>query len=277
VRNISRSAVLTGNQVAEQAATGGLVLLTAAKLSPTDAAVWASLRTLSHAVLQALPLAIHPLLPDLIRYQGERDGRKIRSVITAFWALIPSFLALGLILFSEPAAWIFRLWTRGALNFEAGTFALLVLAVSLRVWASPLLAYLSGINDLKVQITINFLRASFGLGSALFLGHGQGLTLLAAGILAGEACSAHLALRSTRAHLAANGEKLPGMTASLPLGQLFLAGLPFFWTQASVPIRIPAALLLALGILFLGWIQWKRLSPDQQIRLFRLFRPETQK
>lgn len=274
LRNLGRSAVLTGNQVAEQVSSGGLILLAAAKLSPADAASWASLRTLSNAALQALPLAIHPLLPDLIRYQGEKEGKKIRAVITAFWALIPGLMGVGLILFSEPAANIFRLWTRGVLDFESHTFGLLVVAVSLRVWASPCFAYLSGINDLRSQTAINLLRAGCGLGGALFLGHGHGLALLAGGILAGEACAAYLSLCFTRNQLAVTGETIPGLTASLPLGQLLLAALPYFWSETPVLFRIPSAFGL-MGVLFLLFrIQWKRLSPDQKTRFRQLFRPE---
>lgn len=270
--NLRSSLLLTANALLEQASGSGLVLVVTVFLSPVQAGLLATLRTLANLAQQGSLIFLNPVGADLARFHGAGEGAKIRGVFSVGWAAGHSLTAAGVIAVAPFLALAYGIWTHGKFTFDAGLFGWLGTAVVLRNWTAPFQLYLASINSLKSQLGVGLARGSVCLGTCLGLIQTLGIHGVGAGILAGEIAGAVASWLAAGRRLSENRMEIPHGAALRGLFQVFavaaaLAGLRLDGTL-SVGVTL-AALFFVGGITM---VQWRQLEPDLRGRIAGILR-----
>lgn len=265
--NFARSSVLTFTSILDLVSLQGVVLLVTSSLGAAAVPLFTTLRTLANTAMQGTGFLLNPIAPDLVRYHVQREGRKITAVFGFFWlttgAVINGGVVAGLF-FVEP---VYRFWTSGRLAFDRALFAWLAGTVLVRTLAAPFQSYLSGINHLTALTVTAVARAGLTISCLLLLAPRFGLAGVGAGLFIAEAAGA-LVLPAWYA-----GRSLTGLGGSLQWGTLAWAGLStcaalatlaaFARSYAAWPV---VAVLAALLVVAIAWLQWRDLPPDVRVR-----------
>jgi O-antigen/teichoic acid export membrane protein len=151
------------------------------------------------------------------------------AVFDANWFISGFFVNCGLVLILPLIVPLYRLWTKGCLEFNAPLFFLLAVAIALTNFGAGLNQYLQGINDLRAQVVVTAVRASVLFSLSWLLSDHFGILSVGIGCVAAELFASVL---------------LPIFFVNGRLAQLS-AGLPF---KPMLLAIIPPSLLLTCAI-----------------------------
>jgi O-antigen/teichoic acid export membrane protein len=227
-------------------------------------------RTLANVFLQASAVVTGPLVPEMVRLSALREHDKLANMLRAIWLVTTAPVNLGLCLGLPVYERLYRAWTGGAMAFDAGLFAWLGLAISLRCFGAPLLALIAGLNALRAQVWITAAQSIVVLGVLALAG--GGLAAAGAAIALGELFG------SLVLPLFSMWRVQPEIMRRLPARALVMAALPSSVLAASLlatargtsPFLAMAAALPVVSSFYA--VQWVALGPSMQQRLLALFR-----
>jgi len=270
--NLRASLFLTANSLLDQAAGNGLVLVVTAFLSPVQAGLLATQRTLANLAQQGSAVFLNPVGADLARYHGTGQGGKIRGVFSVGWAAGHSLTAAGVIAAAPFLGAAYGSWTQGKFTFDPALFAWLGTAVVLRNWAAPFQLYLSNINSLKSQLAIGLARGGVCLGTSLALVPPMGVQGVGAGLLAGETAGALAGWLAAERRLNESGARIPGGAAFRGLLQVGAVGVALACLCLGGAVAMVATVAALTSIVGIGFLQWRWLEPGLQKRILSLVR-----
>jgi O-antigen/teichoic acid export membrane protein len=265
--NFRKSLVLTFNSIAQQLANNGLIIFIATLFSAALLPSFSTLRTLTNTAGAVTTIIITALLPDLIRFHATREKDKLLSTINANWFISGIAVNSGLLLMLPFVESLYRLWTKGNLQFNASLFLLLAVTISLANFGAGLNTYLMGINALKSQTIITVARVlSLFLVSYLFSAE-YGLVSIGIGCVVSEImASVLLPFVLSNRMLSSLSAKLSNTIALISLlpSCILMAG-----TGASLYFNINYTYisLLLLPVLLTYYCNWKMLDDDVRKKL----------
>ncbi len=193
VKNITRSIVVTGCALLVQLQQHGIIFVLSGSVGLSVVPAYTTTRTLANLFFQAATVVTSPLMPEMVRFSALRQHDKLADTVRAVWFVTGVPVNLGLCLgvpFYEP---LYTAWMRGAMPFDAGLFALLAAAISLRCFGAPLNALIAGLNALRAQVWINGLQGATMVGALLLLAPRFGLKGAGAAVAVGELVGSVLA------------------------------------------------------------------------------------
>jgi O-antigen/teichoic acid export membrane protein len=259
---------LTASTLIQQGSTNGVVILVAALSGPIAVPVFTTARTMANLWTNVTNLFTAPLLPDVIRYHAKGEGRKLVSLIEAYWVLVGSAVNIGLIITYPMIEPIYGYWTDHKVKLDNSLLCLLLANIVVINAGGLITLYLSGINRLGVVLTASLLRGTLSLGFGGFLFLTYGLAGLGVGMLCGELLALLVMGRYfVTKELFRQGVNLKfrsfaPITVSAFLALLFLLingfGLPL--TQYIYPVTL-------LGVAITAVWGWRGLPHDVRVRI----------
>ena len=187
--NFGKSLVLTINNIIQQLGNSGLILFIANLFSVATIPVFTTLRTITNSAGSITNVFITSLVPDLVRYHANGEGRKVLATQNANWFITGSIINLGILIIMPFIEALYVLWTKGHLGFNFQLFLFLVASISFLSFGTGLNTYIKSINDLFSQTVIIFTRVILiFLFSYLFI-TSLGIASVGLGILISELVS----------------------------------------------------------------------------------------
>ncbi|MBK7629838.1 MAG: hypothetical protein IPJ23_03885 [Ignavibacteriales bacterium] len=135
---------------------------------------------MTNTALSITNLLINSILPDFVRYHTTKEKEKLNSVFIANWFFSGVVVNIGIILVIPFAEIIFRIWTKGIINFDFKLFISLAASISVINFGAGLYNYLYGINNLRAITVITLFGFSYYLAGLM------GLTGIGVAVLISE-------------------------------------------------------------------------------------------
>jgi O-antigen/teichoic acid export membrane protein len=271
--NLARSLVITGCALAVQLQQHGILFMLSGKVGLSIVPAFTTTRTLANVFLQASAIVTGPLSPEMVRLEALGEHRKLADTVRAIWFVTGAPVNLGLCLGLPLFAPLYRAWTGGTMAFDAGLFAWLALAISLRCVGAPLTTLIAGLNALRAQVWIAGLQSVLVLGVLWLAIPRWGLGAAGLAVALGELAGSVVLPVVLMARLG------PEIMQRLPLRTLLLALAPSLVVGTSLIgaaqgwFSISLGIGVAVGLLLLVYsVQWLALGTPMQARLLALVR-----
>jgi O-antigen/teichoic acid export membrane protein len=185
-RNLKKSGILTLNNLLQQLSTNGLILFITNFFSASVVPSFTTVRTLTNTASVFTNLFITSIQPDLIKYHAKTEIDKLRSTLNANWFFSGLVVNIGIVIVLPFAAAIFKLWTKGLINFEFNLFISLAASISVINFGAGLYNYMSGINNLHAVSVITITRVITLFIFSYYLSGFMGLTGIGVAVLISE-------------------------------------------------------------------------------------------
>jgi O-antigen/teichoic acid export membrane protein len=265
--NFRSSVVLTGNGVLAQASLSAANLMVASLLNAALLPAFTTVRTVANTFLAATSILVQPLVPDMVRFRVNGEWAKLTQTIECAWLAGGAAINVGIVAVAPFVPDLFGWWTRGKLEFSVPLFYLLATAVVVRAAYTPVSSYVSGMNDLRVQLHANLAQATCVIAIPWFLHQRFGLSAFGVGVLAGELAGFAIYARSLLLQREMVESRMARVLCTHALAPMLLVGVAFLasWIWAADAGVITGLAVTALGALHL-W-QWSRVPPSVQMRL----------
>lgn len=272
--NLSKSLVVTSSSALVQLQTSWLIMLIGGVYGAAVIPCFTTMRTLSNSFMQCTSILSTATYPEITRYHAKREPEKLLACLASSWFL--SSLGVNILIVGS-LPWIealYHVWTRGVIAFDRPLYLLLVCAISLRNFGSPLTNYLAGINDLRAQASIATCQTLTVVILTLTLLHTWKLAGVGLAILAGEF------IASVVLALMFGARQMRGIAASLPTSQLVITatgvvevlavclgvGVGWMTTQTACALGVAALSVTAL-------MQWRWLPSVVRATFLGAIRP----
>jgi O-antigen/teichoic acid export membrane protein len=273
LRDFGRSLVMVGANLMTQTGSSGLVMLISSGLGAAVVPVFTTVRTIANLWTMLGNVLISPLLPEVVRYHAQRDGRRLVAAFQAQSLIASCAVNLSILACFPFLDELYRRWTGGRIALDAPLLSCLLLSAAISTPAALITHYLAGINQLRAVTAIFAARGlvPFGIGLALLPALGvTGIGVaVAVGEVAGPVC---LGLLHFRRQLDALGTRAdPSAWAPIALGTSTVA--VFLVAEATGGPGGGAAYAAALvGALVSAVWGWRRVDAEVRERILRLLR-----
>lgn len=184
--NLKSSSVLTFNNLLQQLSSNGLILFITNIFSTSVVPVFTTIRTLSNTATVFTNLFITSIQPDLIKYHAKRETDKLQSTLNANWFFSGLVVNIGLIIVIPFASYIFKIWTKGIIDFDFNLFISLAASISVINFGAGLYSHLYGINNLKAVTIITITRVIVLFSFSYYLSGFMGLSGIGVAVLISE-------------------------------------------------------------------------------------------
>lgn len=273
-KNFRASLLLTANGFLAQLTTSGLNLLIAGLFDVRMVPAFATLRTVTNTFVQAVNIILNPLLPDLIRFHVQGERMKVVHTIQAAF-IAGGCLILAILAVTPLVPLAFNYWTQGLIPLDFKLYCLLACAVCIKIAYSPLLAYLSALNNIRVQTEVNTVQAACALGLPLLLSGTEALWVFGLGLMLGEICGAAICALRARLHFQESCayEYLSLLSRSAVLPLLVALGaysLMLCHSESRTIVYITISAVVCLVLVY--GAQWYRLPEPLRRRILSLAR-----
>jgi O-antigen/teichoic acid export membrane protein len=202
--NFTRSFPLSGKIILESIRQQGVRVVLAPLSGASGLAAFSTMRTGSNIVLQGLNTISYPLMPELMKFIGQRDQERCNAAFGILWIFLIGLLAPAVLILQVMIEPVFELWTQGKIEFNPALFALLSLSVLLYAISQPAIAVVRGNNLVKVQLIFSALTAVIIVGGMILLIPSIGILGAAVSLLIAETVSMigyyHVAMRWMKDH-----------------------------------------------------------------------------
>jgi len=187
-QNVIRSLVIALGAVLDISRQQGVRIFLGALIGVKQMTAFSTMRTMSNLSLQGIGTITNPIMPEIMRFLGEKDAEKTGATIGFVWFLAVILLSPVLIIFQWIMPFVFHVWTRGKIAFDPILFALFSITLLIFSIARPPMAVLQGNNLLKVQLCMSIGVSAVAVGGIfLFTAHfglvGAAVCLMAAELL----------------------------------------------------------------------------------------------
>jgi O-antigen/teichoic acid export membrane protein len=256
MRDLLRSTAVVGATLLTQTGTNGVVMLVSGGLGAAAVPGFTTVRTLSTLWATITNVLTSPLLPDVVRYHAQGEGRKLAAALEAHWLISNAMVNLSILAvlpFLDP---LYRAWTGGRVVLDRTLLASLLVAVVVGTPGALVVAFLTSINALRAMSTLFAVRGLVPLaaGAALLpwlgvVGVGVGIAL---GELLGPVVVGGLYLRSV---LRRYGNDAPLRWQPAAAGTAIASGFLLLqaWRGFHLDLLYAAALLGVTGTVIWGW------------------------
>lgn len=184
--NFRKSLVYTFTSFVQQLCNNGLILFISNLFSSIYLPIFTTIRTMTNTALSITNLLINSVFPDFVRYHAAKEKEKLYSVFNANWFFSGVVVNIGLITVIPFAGYIFKLWTKGIINFDFNLFISLAASISVINFGAGLYNYLYGINNLKAVTVITLTRVIILFLFSYYLSSFMGLSGIGAAVLISE-------------------------------------------------------------------------------------------
>ena len=165
VRTLGRSLVLLVRITLDNFRNQGIRIVLAPLAGAAEMATFSTMRTAANVAMQGLNTIANPMLPELMRFLGNREGDKAVLSLSTVWIVVLALLTPAILIFQVVAPWAFEAWTHGKMEFDPLLFAMLSVSVLFYALAQPAAAIAQGNNLLGVQVFMSILSAAvLGIG-----------------------------------------------------------------------------------------------------------------
>lgn len=130
----------------------GLRVMVSSTLGVSQAVTFATMRTASNVAQQAVATVVEPVFPEFMGFLRDRRQAAVVGTLAFVWLAVVFIMGPMLVLLQALAPWLFELWTRGKVPFDAMVFGLFSLNMLLFGLARPADSIVFGNNLLKVQL-----------------------------------------------------------------------------------------------------------------------------
>lgn len=268
---LKRSAVISGTSLMDAFSNNGLVAIISGALSPALVPSFSTLRTITNTANQGVGVIMHPLDPDMIRYQANKELVKLYEIFGVCWAAAGTAINFGICTlpaFIEP---VYRIWTRGKLAFNLPLFSLLVISVAVRTLGHPALAYLQATNDVNAQARISVVRAVLIVSLSLILIRplrliGVGIALAISDLIGAAVLPAWRAMSL----FSAAGVPFPLRRLCTAIASTAIVGIAFAIQCVFPGLKAITCVVSCAAVAILGLAQWTMLLDDTRQRLLSL-------
>lgn len=132
--------------IMQQGGNSGLVIVVTAILGAVAVPAFVTIRTLSNLWTTFINILTIPLLPDVVRFQVNREGSKLLAIHKAHWLLIGSTVNISILIAYPFLETVYNFWTANRLPFDRPLLSLLLASVSVVGAGSLMRVFLSGLN-----------------------------------------------------------------------------------------------------------------------------------
>jgi O-antigen/teichoic acid export membrane protein len=273
LRDFLRSTVMVGANFLSQAGTNGLVMLVSSGLGAAAVPAFTTVRTLANLWTTLGNVLTSPLLPEVVRYHAQGDGKKLKTAYQAHLVIATVAVNLSVLAAHPVLGVLYRSWTGGRVALDKPLLSWLLLAIVVSTQAVFVTNYLIGINQLRSVTLIFAARGLLPLGLGIALLPSFGLAALGAALVVGEASALCLGIVLFRQQLHRLGVASAGRTWPTALGTLAVA--TFLVLHATGGPHADAAYAPALAaVLASSFWSWRQLDPEVHERARRLLRRE---
>ncbi|MRS60727.1 lipopolysaccharide biosynthesis protein [Larkinella terrae] len=211
---------------------------------------FSTIRTVANVSQQGLLTITHPLLPELMRFLGEKDQDKMEASFGTVWLVLLFILAPGVVILQVVAPSLFLIWTKGQIEFIPPLFAALSIGVLFFALAQPAMAVIVGNNHLKQQIILSVLSALIVVATMFLLIPQMGVLGAGIALLVAEIAAAIGFIRFASRWLPTSGLKWPVKVFSIALLSVLIAAVGIMIMIYYTPLKWQA---FAITILALYW------------------------
>lgn len=189
INNLKKSSILTVNNLLQQLTNNGLILFITNVFSSAIVPSFTTVRTLTNTAGVFTNLFITSIQPDLIKYHAKKETEKLQSTLNANWFFSGLVVNIGLIIVLPFASAIFKLWTKGLIQFNLELFISLAASISVINYGAGLYNYIYGINNLRAVSIIMITRVIFLFIFSYYLSGLMGLSGIGLAVLISEILS----------------------------------------------------------------------------------------
>jgi O-antigen/teichoic acid export membrane protein len=235
--------------------------------------VFTTVRTLANLWSTLGNVLTAPLLPEVVRYHAERDGKKLVAALEAHWLFANCAVNLSILACFPLLEAVYGYWTGGRVALDAPLLCYLLLAVAVGTPGALMTSYLGGINDLRATTAIFAARGLVPLGAGLallpVLGIGGVGVAVVLGELTGPVCLGFFHFRRQLDGLGVARGALRWGPIALGTGTLSV----FLLAEASGSSYNGASYAAAVaGVLASAAWGWHRVDAEVRERALRLLR-----
>jgi O-antigen/teichoic acid export membrane protein len=247
-----RSIAITAATGLEQIGSVLLLNLSGRLHTPNATASFATSRTVGNTLTQASSVLLSPIYPELGRYIGDSDGRKVELTLAGATLISTIPICIGVTAVAATLPWVYESWTRRAVGFNGELIALLIGAAMVRQWQAPIAAILSASANTSAILLVSGLRAGTMVAvaavTAAVLGTAAGLGVA---VMVGETLGAATCMTAGAAACRTLGVKVPvaSLTLSAMAVTITIATLSLVLI-AKAPWQhcLPLSLLMLVGV-----------------------------
>jgi O-antigen/teichoic acid export membrane protein len=180
-------------------------------------------RTVANVSQQGLLTITHPLLPELMRFLGEKDQNKMEASFGTVWLVLLFILAPGVVILQVIAPFLFSIWTKGQIVFIPSLFATLSIGVLFFALGQPAMAVIVGNNNLKQQIVLSVISALIVVVTMFLLMPYMGILGAGIALLIAEIVAAIGFIKFASKWLPSSGLKWPAKVFRIALLSVIIA------------------------------------------------------
>lgn len=184
--NLKKSSVLTINNLLQQLSNNGLILFITNIFSTAIVPAFTTVRTLTNTATVFTNLFITSIQPDLIKYHAKKESEKLQTTLNANWFFSGLVVNIGLITVIPFADYIFKVWTKGIIDFDFNLFISLAASISVINFGAGLYNYIYGINYLKAVTVITITKVIILFLFSYYLSGFMGLSGIGVAVLISE-------------------------------------------------------------------------------------------
>jgi O-antigen/teichoic acid export membrane protein len=198
----------------------GLTILVGALLGPVAVVSFSTMRTLSRLNFQLVNVVVFALWPELSKAFGEGNISLARKIHRHACQASLGLSLIGALFLGAVGPFVFRLWTRGAVNFDANCFhVLLLVIIANSLWYTSSVVPMSTNAHHRIAVT-HVLASAVSLCLSWILVHPFGLVGAALGLLLIDASMTWLVLRTALGQVQDTFDKfVVALFTALPFGR----------------------------------------------------------
>lgn len=199
----------------ENARQQGVRVLLAPLSGASSLVSFSTMRTGANVILQGLGTITNPLMPELMKFLRQRDQEKFEVALASVWMVLVFLLAPGVVILQIWVEPLYKVWTRGQIQFDPLLFALLSFGVLVYALAQPAIAIVVGNNLVRPQLKIASISATIVIAGLIFFVPRFGILGAGAALLIAEIVSAIYYRFVAKKWLTSNGLLWPNMLNNL--------------------------------------------------------------
>ncbi len=160
------------NNIIEKLATDSYSFMLAIFYYPAIAIrQFASMRTMTNAAVSGISIFQVVLVPKMQQYHAQRNNKELIRLFGRMSLLISGIMGTLIILFYPVLEQVYKIWTRGKIEWDATAFALMFACLLLALFGNTWSQYLKAVNQTKPVFAATIIKSVFLLVLAFFSSH----------------------------------------------------------------------------------------------------------
>jgi O-antigen/teichoic acid export membrane protein len=223
--NFKTSLLLSINNLLNTARQQGVRLILAPLAGVNALVAFSTMRTGASVALQGLNTITNPLLPELMLFMNQKKQEKTEAAFAMVWTVLVVIMAPAIVVFQLIMPGLFKIWTKGKVEFDPLVFALLSITILIYALAQPAMAIIRGNNVLNVQVRVSIITAGVVVLGMFILIPQIGILGAAISLVIAEIVDTHFYKVAAKKWLLNNGLHWPIKTSRMAALSVFVSTL----------------------------------------------------